>query len=44
MIDLSLIVSLLFVVFKIGIGASGDGEDCVMGGEIVALLQRLTSL
>jgi hypothetical protein len=38
MIDLSLIVSSLSVVFKIGIGASGDGEDCAMGGEVVSLL------
>jgi hypothetical protein len=43
-VDLSIIVSSLSLIFKVGIGASGDGEDCVMGGEIVALLQRLTSL
>jgi hypothetical protein len=43
-VDLSIIVSSLSLIFKVGIGASSDGEDCVVGGEIVALLQRLTSL
>jgi hypothetical protein len=44
MIDLSVIVALLSLVFKVGIGASDDGEDCAMGGEVVALLRRLTDL
>jgi hypothetical protein len=43
MIDLSVIVSLLPLVSEIDIGASGDSEDCTMGGEVVALLWRLGS-
>jgi hypothetical protein len=44
MIDLSVIVSSLPLVFEIGIGVSGDGEDCAVGGEVVALLRRFTNL
>jgi hypothetical protein len=44
MIDLVVIVSSLFFVLEINIGAFGDGVDCVMGWKIVALLQRLTDL
>jgi hypothetical protein len=33
MIDLTVIVSSLFFVFNIAIGAFDDGVDCVMGGE-----------
>jgi hypothetical protein len=43
-IDLAVVVSLLPFVLKIGIGAFGDGVDYVVGGEIVALLRRLTDL
>jgi hypothetical protein len=41
MIDLVVIVSLLSFVLEISIGASSDGMDRAMGGEIVALVQRL---
>jgi hypothetical protein len=44
MIDLLVIVHLLPFVVEVGIGASGDGDDCVMGGNIVGLLCRLTDL
>jgi hypothetical protein len=43
-IDLSVIVSLLPLVIKIGVGASGNCENCVVGGETVSLLRRLTDL
>jgi hypothetical protein len=32
MIDLSVIVSMLSLGFKIGVGASGGCEDCAVGG------------
>jgi hypothetical protein len=44
MIDLLVIVSMLPLVLKVDIGASGDGENCAMGGKVVTLLQRLTDL
>jgi hypothetical protein len=44
MIDLSVVVSLLPLVLKVGIGASNDSEDCAMGGKVVALLWRFTDL
>jgi hypothetical protein len=44
MIDLLVIVHLLPLVVEVGIGASGDGEDCAMGVNIVGLLCRLTDL
>jgi hypothetical protein len=44
MIDLVVIVSSLSFVFKIGVGVSDDGVDSVVGGEIVALMRRLTNL
>jgi hypothetical protein len=43
-IDLTVIDSLLPFVLEISIAASGDGVDCVVGEEIIALLQRLTDL
>jgi hypothetical protein len=42
MIDLVVIVSSLSFVLKISVGASDDGMDCAMGGEIVGLVRRLT--
>jgi hypothetical protein len=44
MIDLSVIVSLLPFIVEVGVGASGDGEDCAMGGKVVGLLRRLSDL
>jgi hypothetical protein len=41
-IDLVIIVSSLSFVLEIGVGASSDHMDHVMGGEIVAMVQRLT--
>jgi hypothetical protein len=43
-IDLSVIVSSLPLVTKIGVGASGNGENYSVGGEVVGLLWRLTDL
>jgi hypothetical protein len=43
-IDLSTIVSLLPLVIKIGVRASGNCENCVMGGKIFSLLWRLADL
>jgi hypothetical protein len=43
-IDLSIVVSLLFLVLEVGIGAFDDSEDCDMGGKVAALLRRLTYL
>jgi hypothetical protein len=43
-IDLSVIVSLLPFIVKVGVGVSDDGEDCAMGGKVVHLLRRLTDL
>jgi hypothetical protein len=44
MIDLSIIISLLPLGVKIGVGISGDCEDCDVGGKSVGLLRRLVSL
>jgi hypothetical protein len=44
MIDLAVVVSPLPLVLKINIGASGNSMDCVIGWEIVAMLQRLLLL
>jgi hypothetical protein len=43
-IDLSVIVSLLPFIVKVGVGVSDDGEDCAMGGKVVHLLRRLMDL
>jgi hypothetical protein len=40
MVYLTVKVSSFSFVFKVGVGAFGDGLDCVMHGEIVALLWR----
>jgi hypothetical protein len=37
-IDLSVVVSLLPLIVKVSIRASGNGEDCAMGWEVVTLL------
>jgi hypothetical protein len=44
MIDLVVLVSSLPLVLEVGIGAFGDGEDCGVGGEVLALLRRLMDL
>jgi hypothetical protein len=44
MIDLSVVVSPLPLVHEVGIGASGDGENCAVGGKDVALLRRIVDL
>jgi hypothetical protein len=38
MVYVMIIVSLLSFVFTVGIGASDDGVDCAMGGEVVAFV------
>jgi hypothetical protein len=43
-IDLSIVVSLLSLIVKVGIRASGNGEDCVVGWKVVTLLQRLAEM
>jgi hypothetical protein len=43
-IDLSVIVSALPLGVEIGVGASGDCKDCVVGGETIGLLRSLTYL
>jgi hypothetical protein len=43
-IDLLVIISSLPLVAKVGIGASSDGENCVLGGEVVGLLRSLMNL
>jgi hypothetical protein len=43
-IDLFVIVSPLPLGVKIGVGDPSDGEDCVVGGESVGLLQRFMDL
>jgi hypothetical protein len=43
-VNLSIIVSFLPLVIKIGIGASGNCENCAMGGKVVGLLRRLVDL
>jgi hypothetical protein len=44
MIDLFVIVSPLPLGVKIGVGTSGDCEDCAVSGKSVSLLWRLVSL
>jgi hypothetical protein len=44
MVDLFVIVSSLPLGVKIGVGSSGDHEDCAVGGESVCLWWRLTGL
>jgi hypothetical protein len=43
-IDLPVIVVVLSLGVKIGVGTSGDCKDCAVGGEGVRLLQRLLDL
>jgi hypothetical protein len=43
-IDMSVIISLLPLVVEVIIEASGDGENCAVGGEVVSLLWRFTDL
>jgi hypothetical protein len=43
-IDLSVIVSPLPFIVEVGIGTSGNGKNCTVGGEIIGLLWRLTDL
>jgi hypothetical protein len=43
-IDLSIIVSMLPFIVEVGVGASGDGEDCTMGEKVVRLLWKLADL
>jgi hypothetical protein len=43
-IDLPVIVSPLPLGVEIGVGASGDCEDCAMGGKTFGLLWRFTDL
>jgi hypothetical protein len=44
MVNLLVIVSSLSFVFKVGTRAFSDGVDCAVGGEVNALLRRLTNL
>jgi hypothetical protein len=44
MIDLSVIISSLPLVFETSIGVSGDSDDCAVDGEVVTLLWRLLDL
>jgi hypothetical protein len=44
MINLSVIVSTLSLGIKISNGASGDCQDCVVGGKSVDLLRRFLDL
>jgi hypothetical protein len=44
MIDLPIIVSMLSLCVRIGIGTFGDCEDCAVGGKGVGLLQRFLDL
>jgi hypothetical protein len=44
MIDLSLVVSLLPLIVEVGVGISGDGENCTVGGEVVGLPRRFRDL
>jgi hypothetical protein len=44
MIDLSVVISPLPLIVKVSVGASGDGENCVVGREVVILLWRLADL
>jgi hypothetical protein len=43
-IDLPVIIVMLSLGVKIGVGTSSNCEDCAMGGKIVSLLRRLLNL
>jgi hypothetical protein len=43
-IDLSIVVSLLPLIVEVGVGISGDGENCTIGEEVVSLLWRFRDL
>jgi hypothetical protein len=43
-IDLSVVILVMSLGIEIGIGTSGDCEDCVVGGKCVGLLWRLLDL
>jgi hypothetical protein len=40
----SVVISVLSLGVKVGVGASGDCEDCAMGGDGIRLLGRLLDL
>jgi hypothetical protein len=40
----SVVISALSLGVKVGVGASGDCEDCAMGGDGIGLLGRLLDL
>jgi hypothetical protein len=44
MIYFSVVISALSLGVKVGVGASGDCEDCAMGGDGIRLLGRLLDL
>jgi hypothetical protein len=44
MIDLPVIVVALSLDVEIGVGISGNCEDCAMGGEGIGLLRRFMDL
>jgi hypothetical protein len=44
MIFFSIVVSALSLGVKVGVGTSGNCEDCAMGGEGIRLLWRLMDL
>jgi hypothetical protein len=43
-IDLSVVVSLLPLIVKVGIRSSSNGENGVMGGKVAILLRRFVDL
>jgi hypothetical protein len=43
-IDLPVIITMLSLGVEVGIGASGNCDDCAMGGEGVSLLRRFLDL
>jgi thiazole synthase ThiGH ThiG subunit len=44
MVDLLVVIVVLPLIVKVGVGASSDGENCAVGGEVVILLWRLIDL
>jgi hypothetical protein len=44
MIDLSIVLSLLPFIVKVGVGTSGDGKNFSVDGEVVGLLWWLVDL
>jgi hypothetical protein len=44
MVNLSIVISVLSLGVEISVGASGNCEDCAMGGEGFGLLRRLLDL